>query len=129
MNGLKYIRTRCNISLSELAEIIGVTRQALNSWENGKKDIPEQRREQFASFFGVEKEYFGEIFVLRKIERYRKVWDKYSTWILLISLSLIAVLGDVVRKYIPINLMLLLGIINIAAMEIKIYYRDNKELY
>ena len=61
MNGLKYIRTRCNISLSELAEIIGVTRQALNSWENGKKDIPEQRREQLARFFGVEKEYFGEI--------------------------------------------------------------------
>ena len=70
----------------------------------------------------------GEIFVLRKIERYRKVWDKYSTWILLISLSSIVVLGDVVRKYIPINLILLLGIINIAAMEIKIYYRDNQEL-
>ena len=70
----------------------------------------------------------GEIFVLRKIERYRKVWDKYSTWILLISLSSIGVLGDVVRKYIPIKHILLLGIINISAMEIKIYYRDNQEL-
>ena len=29
MNGLRYIRTRCNLSLSELAEFIGVTRQAL----------------------------------------------------------------------------------------------------
>lgn len=63
MNGLKYIRTRCNISLSELAEIIGVTRQALNSWENGKKDIPEQRREQLASFFVSKKNILG---------RYRK---------------------------------------------------------
>ena len=44
MNGLKYIRTRCNLSLSELADMIGVSRQALSSWENGKKDIPEQRR-------------------------------------------------------------------------------------
>ena len=70
----------------------------------------------------------SEIFVLRKIEQYRKAWDKYSIWILLISVSSIAVIGDVVRKYIPINLILLLGIINIAAMEIKIYYRDNQEL-
>lgn len=61
MNGLKYIRTRCNLSLSELADILGVTRQALSSWENGKKDIPEQRREQLSNFFGIDKEYFGEI--------------------------------------------------------------------
>lgn len=71
----------------------------------------------------------GEIFVLRKIEQYRKTWDKYSIWILLISLSLIAVLGDVIRKYISINLILLLEIINIAAMEIKIYCHNSKELY
>ncbi len=71
----------------------------------------------------------GEIFVLRKTERYRKVWDKYSTWIILISLSVIAVLVDVVRKYIPINLILILGIVNISAMEIKIYCHDNKKLY
>ena len=61
MNGLRYIRTRCNLSLSALADMIGVTRQALSAWENGRKDIPEQRREQLAAFFGVEKEYFGEI--------------------------------------------------------------------
>ena len=41
----------------------------------------------------------SEIFVLRKIEQYRKAWDKYSIWILLISVSSIAVIGDVVRKY------------------------------
>lgn len=71
----------------------------------------------------------GEIFVLRKIEQYRKAWDKYSIWILLISVTLIAVTGDVVRKYIPINLILFLGIINIVTMEIRIYYHDTKELY
>ena len=52
MNGLRYIRTRCNLSLNELAEFIGVTRQALSSWENGKKEIPEQRLEQLADFSG-----------------------------------------------------------------------------
>ncbi len=71
----------------------------------------------------------SEIFVLRKIEQYRKAWDKYSIWILLISVSSIAVIGDVVRKYFPINLILLLGIINIAAMEIKIYCHNKGELY
>ena len=39
----------------------------------------------------------SEIFVLRKIEQYRKASDKYSIWILLISVSSIAVIGDVVR--------------------------------
>ena len=71
----------------------------------------------------------SEIFVLRKIEQYRKAWDKYSIWILFISVSSIAVIGDVVRKYFPINLILLLGIINIAAMEIKIYCHNKRELY
>ena len=71
----------------------------------------------------------SEIFVLRKIEQYRKASDKYSIWILLISVSSIAVIGDVVRKYFPINLILLLGIINIAAMEIKIYCHNKRELY
>ena len=71
----------------------------------------------------------SEIFVLRKIEQYRKAWDKYSIWILFISVSSIAVTGDVVRKYFPINLILLLGLINIAAMEIKIYCHNKRELY
>ena len=61
MNGLKYIRTRCNLSLSELADMIGVSRQALSSWENGRKDIPEQRLEQLSEFFGVNREFLGEI--------------------------------------------------------------------
>ena len=71
----------------------------------------------------------SEIFVLRKIEQYRKAWDKYSIWILLISVTSIAVTGDVVRKYIPINLILLLVILNIVIMEIRIYYHDTNELY
>ncbi len=61
MNGLRYIRTRCNLSLNELADFIGVTRQALSSWENGKKEIPVKRKEQLANFFGIDNVYFGEI--------------------------------------------------------------------
>ena len=39
MNGLTYIRTRCNISQSELADILQVSKQAISMWENGKKEI------------------------------------------------------------------------------------------
>lgn len=67
--------------------------------------------------------------MLLNIEQYRKAWDKYSIWILLISVTSIAASGDVVRKYIPINLILLIRIINIVTMEIRIYYHDTKELY
>lgn len=37
MNGLKYIRTKCNYSQRALAEVMGVSRQAINMWENSKK--------------------------------------------------------------------------------------------
>ena len=58
MNGLRYIRTRCNLSVNELADAIGVSRQAINSWENEKKEIPKQRLEQLESFFGIDKTCF-----------------------------------------------------------------------
>lgn len=61
MNGLKLIRTQCNISLSGLAEILGVTRQIISVWEHGKKEIPETRLEQLSEYFGIEPEFFGEI--------------------------------------------------------------------
>lgn len=68
MNGLKYIRTRCNLSLNALADTMGITRQALSMWETGKKEIPEQRKEQLAQFFGIDKAYFGEITEAEKKE-------------------------------------------------------------
>ena len=61
MNGLTYIRTRCNISQSELADILQVSKQAISMWENGKKEIPTGRRAELARFFGIGEEFFGEI--------------------------------------------------------------------
>lgn len=61
MNGLKYIRIRCNLSLGELAEAIGVTRQALSAWESGKKTIPQKRAEQLAAYFGIDQTFLGDI--------------------------------------------------------------------
>lgn len=78
MNGLKYIRIRCNLSLNDLAEAIGVSRQALSSWENEKKDIPVQRQEQLSSFFGIDKEYFGEITEKEKQYLLEKAMFRYE---------------------------------------------------
>ncbi len=61
MNGLKMIRIRCNFSAKEIADILGVSIQEVEAWENAEKDIPENERIRLADFFGVEKEYLGEI--------------------------------------------------------------------
>lgn len=54
MNGLKFIRTRCNYSQAALAEMLNVSRQAINMWETSKKPIPEPRRTEICEIFGIE---------------------------------------------------------------------------
>ena len=44
------------------------------------------------------------------------MWDKISQMFLLGSLSGIAVLGDVIREYLPVNLILTFGFINVGIM-------------
>ena len=61
MSGLKIIRIRCNLSLNEIAEILGVSRQAVSSWENGEKTVPPERRKQLSEFFGVDESFFGNV--------------------------------------------------------------------
>ena len=61
MNGLAFIRRRCNLSQGQLAELLGVTRQAVNLWENRREPLPEGRRRQLSRFFGLEPELFGTI--------------------------------------------------------------------
>ncbi len=66
------------MSLSELAESLDVSRQALSSWENGKKQIPEKRREQLSKFFGIDAKYFGEISDSERQEVYDKAMFRYT---------------------------------------------------
>lgn len=61
MNGLSFIRRRCNLSQGQLAAKLGVTRQAINLWENRREPLPEARKEQLGRFFGLEPELFDEI--------------------------------------------------------------------
>ena len=62
MNGLKYIRTRCNYSQRALAEKLGVSRQAVNMWENSKKIMSEQHREAVCELLGIDNpEFLNEL--------------------------------------------------------------------
>ena len=70
----------------------------------------------------------GEMFVLKKIEQYRRVWDKYSIRFIVVSLEII-ISGDALRRFMPINLVVLFGMINIAVMEIRIYCRGANEIH
>ena len=54
MNGLRLIRTICNFSQAALADKLGVSRQAINMWENARRSIPDERKQQLCDFFGIQ---------------------------------------------------------------------------
>ena len=61
--------------------------------------------------------------IIEAIKRYKKMWDEISQMFLIGSLSGITVLGDVTRKYLPVNLILLFILINMGIMLLRIYLR------
>ena len=68
MNGLKFIRTQCNLSLNHVARALNVSRQIVSVWESGKKNIPDERKEQLSNYFGINARYFDEIGEIQKNE-------------------------------------------------------------
>ena len=63
------------------------------------------------------------VIITEAIKRYKKMWDEISQMFLIGSLSEITVLGDVTRKYLPVNLILLFILINMGIMLLRIYLR------
>ena len=61
--------------------------------------------------------------IMEIIKIYKKMWDKISQMFLIGSLSGIAVLGDVIREYLPVNLILTFGFINVGIMLLKMYFQ------
>lgn len=78
MSGLKIIRIRCNVSLNEIAEILGVSRQAVSIWEKGEKIVPEKRRKQLSDFLGVDEIFFGEISEEQKMQIAEKAMFRHK---------------------------------------------------
>ncbi len=78
MNGLKFIRIRCNLSVSEIADILGVSRQLVSAWENGRKNISEKRRKQLSEYLGIDESFFGEIDEKQKTHIVEKAMFKHN---------------------------------------------------
>jgi transcriptional regulator with XRE-family HTH domain len=58
MTGFKFIRNQHNSTLEEFALLIGVSKQAVYMWENGKKPIPTKRLKLLSEITGVPEKYF-----------------------------------------------------------------------
>lgn len=63
------------------------------------------------------------VIIMETIKQYKKMWNEISQMFMIGSLSGIAVLGDVTRKYLPVNLILLFILINMGIMLLRIYLR------
>ena len=62
------------------------------------------------------------------IEQYKKIWDDIYKMFFIVSVSLIAVLGNVIRIYIPINLIVLMLLLNSFIVGIRMYMKKKKYL-
>ena len=61
------------------------------------------------------------VIIVEAIKRYKKLWDEISQMFLIGSLSGIAVLGEIIREYLRVNLILLFVFINVGIMLIRVY--------
>ena len=55
------------------------------------------------------------------IEQYRKIWDDIYKMVSIASISFIAVLGNVIREFIPVNLIIIFLLINIGFVYLRNY--------
>ena len=86
MIGLEYLRKKSDISIADLSNKIGVSRQVITRWENGEQHIPPKRIKELARYFEVDEKYICEKNISRseRIEiemeqeaNSRAFWDKY----------------------------------------------------
>ena len=63
------------------------------------------------------------------IEQYRKIWDDIYKMVLIASFSFIAVLGNLIREYLPFNLLFVIFVINVGAVLIRIYLNNKNVGY
>jgi len=72
--------------------------------------------------FGI----MGSVFLVWKATiQYKKIWDSMYKTVLILSVSFIAVLGNMIREVIPINLLVIVCFINIGTVWIR-KYLENK---
>ena len=58
MIGFEQIRKQNNMSLSDVGNIIGTSRQFISKWERGEKKIPKKYYPKLEELFNTKSEYF-----------------------------------------------------------------------
>lgn len=57
------------------------------------------------------------------IEQYKKIWDDLYKMVLISSISFVAVLGNLIREYLPLNLILVVLLINFGIILFRLYLK------
>ena len=57
MNKINSLRQEKNLTLKELADILGVSEATVSRWENGKSDIRGKNLKKLSDFFDVSESY------------------------------------------------------------------------
>lgn len=69
MLGITYVREKNNITITELAEKLQISKQAISQWEKEIDCIPSKRLKQLSELFKVPEEYFLlEMTMINKIK-------------------------------------------------------------
>ena len=71
----------------------------------------------------------GIFLVWGGIKQYRKMWDDIYKMVLIASISFIVVLGNLIREYLPFNLLFVILVINVGAVLIRIYLNNKNVGY
>ncbi len=58
MSGLSLILREFNMTSKDLADVLGITRQSINDWVRGKRNIPNARLKEMVELFNLTEEYF-----------------------------------------------------------------------
>lgn len=79
----------------------------------------------FASMLMVAAGILGGVFLVWfAVEQYKKVWDDLYKMVLISSVSFVAVLGDLIRAYLPVNLLLVVLLINAGTILFRAYLKN-----
>ena len=71
----------------------------------------------------------GVFLVWLGVEQYKKIWDDLYKMVLISSVSFVAVLGNLIREYLPVNLILVVLFINAGIILIRAYLKNSTLKY
>ena len=78
----------------------------------------------FFSMFMIAAGILGSVcLVWTGVEQYKKIWDDLYKMVLISSISFAAVLGNLIRAYLPLNLLLVILLINTGTILLRAYLK------